>query len=53
MLVLSDGKDTKSDVSAWNLASQIQQHGVTVDAVNIGGEADRKLHAIAKCSGKF
>eukprot|EP00492_Amphilonche_elongata_P005227 TRINITY_DN677_c0_g1_i11.p1 TRINITY_DN677_c0_g1~~TRINITY_DN677_c0_g1_i11.p1 ORF type:complete len:297 (-),score=65.90 TRINITY_DN677_c0_g1_i11:493-1383(-) len=53
MLVLSDGADTSSSVQPAILAQMLQTNNITCDAVCIGGESDRHLHCLAKCSGGY
>mmetsp|Transcript_105211 Transcript_105211/g.183004 ORF Transcript_105211/g.183004 Transcript_105211/m.183004 type:complete len:1936 (+) Transcript_105211:74-5881(+) len=53
MLVLSDGQDTRSGCSAWEVARRLQRANITVDAITIGGERDKNLHAIAKATGGY
>ena len=53
LLVLSDGADTCSAVNPTILARRLQDSDITCDAVCIGGESERKLHCLAKCSGGY
>mmetsp|Transcript_82688 Transcript_82688/g.267710 ORF Transcript_82688/g.267710 Transcript_82688/m.267710 type:complete len:1775 (+) Transcript_82688:57-5381(+) len=53
VLVLSDGRDTSSTSGAWEVARKLQGSAITVDAITIGDERDRNLHAIAKATGGY
>jgi ubiquitin-protein ligase len=53
VLVLSDGMDTKSGCRAWEVARRLQKASITVDAITIGSERDKNLHAIAKATGGY
>eukprot|EP00930_Biecheleria_cincta_P063472 TRINITY_DN4900_c1_g1_i1.p1 TRINITY_DN4900_c1_g1~~TRINITY_DN4900_c1_g1_i1.p1 ORF type:complete len:1840 (+),score=271.72 TRINITY_DN4900_c1_g1_i1:43-5562(+) len=55
ILVLSDGRDTKSTCKAWNVARRLQRSNITLDAIMIGSrqDRDRNLHALARASGGY
>lgn len=53
ILVLSDGRDTCSKNSAWQVARRLQSSSITLDVIMIGDERDRDLHAIAKSTGGY
>lgn len=54
IIVLSDGKDTCSDQSAFVAVKQLQRAGIVVDAIQIGrAEQDSQLVALCKATNGF
>ena len=51
IICLSDGDDTKSEQKAYKVAGQLQEHGIVLDAVNIGDTQSDMLLAICKATG--
>ena len=50
ILVLSDGEDTNSTVTAFDAAVALRRAGITLDAICIGGSRSEPLRAMAKAT---
>ena len=53
IICLSDGKDTKSVISAFRTAACLREQNILCDAVMIGEHMSRELLAIAKSTGGY
>ncbi|CAM9335653.1 unnamed protein product [Laminaria digitata] len=53
VLVLSDGKDTKSDSSAHLVCNQLQKAGVLVDSVTVGAERNDCLKCLSLATSGY
>jgi len=51
IVIVSDGEDTGSKISAADVCHSLQKDGIIVDSVQVGTEAAPELHAISVATG--
>ncbi|CBJ28324.1 conserved unknown protein [Ectocarpus siliculosus] len=53
VVVLSDGKDTKSTISAHAVCGRLQKVGVIVDSITVGTEKNNQLKCLSLATGGY
>jgi ubiquitin-protein ligase len=53
IIVLTDGKDTKSKYEAHEIATKLQTNNILLDTIMIGQEKDKHLPALAKLTNGY
>jgi Mg-chelatase subunit ChlD len=51
IIIVTDGADTSSKVSAKDVCQDLQRSGIVVDSVQVGSQSERTLHAISAATG--
>jgi Mg-chelatase subunit ChlD len=51
IVIVTDGADTKSGMSAVDVCRSLQKAGIIVDSVQVGDQSDALLHAISTATG--
>ncbi|KAJ7446553.1 hypothetical protein FB451DRAFT_1412223 [Mycena latifolia] len=53
IVIVSDGEDTNSKISAHEVCRSLQKGRIIVDSVQVGSKSDRVLHAISVATGGY